>query len=294
MCWQRDFLVGVPNPFCRWKASWTLVSALCSLYFVLLLIPLPYSSQCLGETPDGEDFEAFIGTEKANEFKKLFSNWVHKIYRKLPRSRFIAITAYPFVMAAESEWARFSLTTPAGSTPIATAEGGRDDVEVAPLLNQSNASSNQSDVPPGLRDAIQPDAAVDCGDSTPPPPNPVTSTTTTSPLNVDPTPSLPADGSQHIVPRRLHSSMSAAPPSSLSSRILSRARTSTASNVLVYVADEPAWMERKGTLDYLRGTSKLGHLPSIIENWYELERLLGFPDAVSISGQFCLYFAHDI
>jgi hypothetical protein len=39
------------------------------------------SSQCAGTTPQGEDFETFIGNEKAKEFKALFSSWVHKIYR---------------------------------------------------------------------------------------------------------------------------------------------------------------------------------------------------------------------
>ena len=39
------------------------------------------SSQCVGETAGGEDFEAFIGAAKAKEFKALFSSWIHKIYR---------------------------------------------------------------------------------------------------------------------------------------------------------------------------------------------------------------------
>ena len=34
-------------------------------------------------TPDDEDFEKFVGAEKAKEIKQLFSSWIHKIYRKL-------------------------------------------------------------------------------------------------------------------------------------------------------------------------------------------------------------------
>ena len=81
MCRQGDFLDGVPNPFLGRKARWTFVSA---FYFLFLVISLThYHSQSVGRTPDGQDFEAFIGTEKAKEFRVLFSNWVHTIYREL-------------------------------------------------------------------------------------------------------------------------------------------------------------------------------------------------------------------
>lgn len=46
-------------------------------------ISLTQPSQCVGATPDNEDFETFIGAEKAKEIKGLFTNWIHKIYRKL-------------------------------------------------------------------------------------------------------------------------------------------------------------------------------------------------------------------
>jgi hypothetical protein len=41
-------------------------------------------------------------------------------------------------------------------------------------------------------------------------------------------------------------------------------------------------MKKRRTLDYFRGTFKLGDLPKVIGNWYELERVLGFPDVVSV------------
>jgi hypothetical protein len=68
------------NRFCGWKASWAFVSV---FYFSPSVISLTHPSQCVGETPDGEDFEVFIGAEKANEIKQLFSSWVYNIYRKL-------------------------------------------------------------------------------------------------------------------------------------------------------------------------------------------------------------------
>jgi len=53
-------------------------------------------------------------------------------------------------------------------------------------------------------------------------------------------------------------------------------------NILIGITNEPTWMKKKRTLDYFRNTIKLGDLPNIIEHWYELEELLGFPDTVSV------------
>ena len=41
-------------------------------------------------------------------------------------------------------------------------------------------------------------------------------------------------------------------------------------------------MKKKRTLDYFRGTFKLGDLSNVIGHWYELEGLLGFQEIVSI------------
>ena len=57
---------------------------ICEFPHTLPLSTASYSilcSQCTGMTPDGEDFEKFIGPKKAEEFKTLFSSWIHKIYR---------------------------------------------------------------------------------------------------------------------------------------------------------------------------------------------------------------------
>ena len=40
-------------------------------------------SKCAGKTPNGQDFEAFIGAEKAAELKLLFTSWVQTVYREL-------------------------------------------------------------------------------------------------------------------------------------------------------------------------------------------------------------------
>ena len=52
-------------------------------YLSFSIIGLTQSSQCVGETPDGEDFKSFVGVEKTLEIKVLFSSWIHKIYHKI-------------------------------------------------------------------------------------------------------------------------------------------------------------------------------------------------------------------
>ena len=79
MCGEGDHVVGVSDAFRGWTAGWTFVS----LFYLFSVVSLIRRSKCTGETPDGEDFEAFIGAEKATELKSLFTNWVHKIYREL-------------------------------------------------------------------------------------------------------------------------------------------------------------------------------------------------------------------
>ena len=68
------------NAFHGQKASWAFVSV---LHFLLSVASLIRRSKCTGETPDGKDFDAFVGAEKAQEIRSLFSNWIHKIYCKL-------------------------------------------------------------------------------------------------------------------------------------------------------------------------------------------------------------------
>ena len=52
-----------------------------SIPLIRSIADLTLLSQCSGETPDGKDFEAFIGAEKTEEFKQLFTSWIYKIYR---------------------------------------------------------------------------------------------------------------------------------------------------------------------------------------------------------------------
>ena len=59
------------------------------------------------------------------------------------------------------------------------------------------------------------------------------------------------------------------------------------------ITDEPAWMKKKRTLNYFRGAIKFGRLAEVIEHWYQLEALLGFPAAVSVFVWIFLQCAHN-
>ena len=80
MCRSGHYLARLSNSRERWKTCWLFVS-------VSVLSPYPQiptlslSSQCVGSTAGGQDFESFLGVEKAKEFKELFSSWIYKIYR---------------------------------------------------------------------------------------------------------------------------------------------------------------------------------------------------------------------
>lgn len=75
-------MVGLPVSLKGWKACRIFVGFLNPnpSFAPSLLFP-PFSSQCAGNTPEGKDFEEFIGTTKANEFRTLFTSWIHTIYR---------------------------------------------------------------------------------------------------------------------------------------------------------------------------------------------------------------------
>ena len=93
----------------------------------------------------------------------------------------------------------------------------------------------------------------------------------------------PIDGPQQIVPDCAHPPASERSPSlPCSHGTACKTSSNPPPDPLVNVMNEPVWMKKKQTLDYFRGTFKLGSLPNVIEHWYELEEQLGFQNAVSV------------
>jgi len=76
--------------------------------------------------------------------------------------------------------------------------------------------------------------------------------------------------------------------------ITSSTNSSPLPNLLAGIKNEPVWMKKRKTLDYFRGTFKLGVLSDVIEHWYELEALLGFQNVVSVHKKLILQYAHHI
>jgi len=96
---------------------------------------------------------------------------------------------------------------------------------------------------------------------------------------------------QPVVPSQLHPRTSAGLLGSLlTNEVISQPSVIPPFNILVGITNEPAWMKKRRTLDYFRGVIKFGDLPNIIEHWYELEELLGFPSVVSVPQRLVLHF----
>ena len=74
-------LAGLSGSLQGWTTRRFLVRFLIPIPHLRLLTLSTFFSQCAGSTPQGQDFEAFIGTKKATEFKTLFTTWVHTVYR---------------------------------------------------------------------------------------------------------------------------------------------------------------------------------------------------------------------
>ena len=83
-----------------------------------------------------------------------------------------------------------------------------------------------------------------------------------------------------LVPQMVHTRN----PSPLGNGV-TRKSANPPTRLLAGITEEPMWMKKKHTLDYFRSTTDFGKLSNIIEHWYELENLLGFPEAVSIYKQ---------
>lgn len=309
-----------------------------SFYLSCSITGLTALSQCSGETSDGKDFEAYIGAEKAQELKQLFTNWVCEIYRT--HSSTIHLCRYLSVRngLAMPDWARFSLSALESTPTTATGDGAADDqayIDTASpspdSSDQLNASSTQSDTTPNQPDTVQPsttlnhpDVAPNLPDASPTQPShaynqlstpadqpdtsvgvpqpdishpPITATLSqvnpslSSPIPDSTRPSPLQDGEpQPVVPSQLHSRTSVGLLSSLlTNEAISRPSAIPPSNILVGITNEPAWMKKRRTLDYFRGVIKFGDLPNIIEHWYELEGLLGFPGVVSVPQRLVLH-----
>ena len=256
-----------------------------------LLIPSPLadshfalSSQCVGETPTGQDFEAFMGPEKAKEFKGLFSSWINTIYRASWLC-LVYLELHITPRTAKTKWPLFSLEQPpassgetssAGST-LTQGDGGEGAEDIGTGAQQGPASATTTTTPPmagtaSLQPAaIQPDATL-----------PMTDTASLQPAAAHPTisPEIDTTGGSH--PHLVQSVPDLETPSRPSPRA-----SPPGADPLVTIGDllsdarETVWMKSKKTLQYFRGVHKIGKLSDLILHWHQFEEALGFPETVS-------------
>lgn len=145
-------------------------------------------------------------------------------------------------MLAPSEWSLYSLDTPSGTMLMSRRTGEAEDV-----ADDSELPPLEACTPPELSPLSYADFRIGRSE--------------TPAVDVDPT-EPPSESSQQT-----QSSQGGAPSGSF---------------VFSLTAGDAVWMKRKKTIEYFRTAFKLGKLADVIERWYELEKLLGFPEIVSV------------
>ncbi|KAF9642349.1 hypothetical protein BDM02DRAFT_3133146 [Thelephora ganbajun] len=235
--------------------------------------------QCVGETPNGQDFEAFISAEKALEFKALFSSWVYMIYHWALFTTGATVGLASVTMATTSRTPG-NLT---GTMSLAPELSGPPDQPVIPLnqsvepadlsatfnqsrVVQSGVTLNQSDVL--LTDVpLQPDLSDPLVTSTFASELPETNLGVSPPILdiANPSPPPVAETQQATAGQLCPRADVRLLNSPLGDGVVTQTDTNSSSKLLAGV-DEPIMV-------------KLGNLSNVIEHWYELEGLLGFPGA---------------
>ena len=296
MLCQGYYLVGLSESLQGWKACCLFVSFSFSLHSQSLTRSVFYS-QSVGMTPNGEDFEKFIGHEKAEEFKALFSSWIHKIYRS---SIFCYILFEPHLTSpvATSDWHLYSLKRSATSTddvsPMASSsqqvngeegsssagsEGVNPDTDAQKLDLAPASVTSPTPLVTGA-DHLQPTtlpganpAAIAPSDSRP------NSSYPASPTGVSTTivqgqdildPSPPDSPDHHTPPNDVTDHH--APPNDVN--------PPATLDGLPMNARQSEWMISKKTLKYFCEVNEAGKLSNLILHWYQLEQALGFQEIV--------------
>ena len=274
MCGEGIYLVGVSNPFLGWAAGWAFVSAF-NLLSHLSLASLDLAI-ALGKHPLARTLKHLLAPPRRTN-----SSYCSRVglirYTVSYSLRFVGIRTYLCTVLAPSDHALFTTTALVGNTQATAAGSGTTndqnhvDTPSSPLSSfPSNRVNPPVDPPAPNEPHVQSSVTLNHLNITPEQLERVL----TQPAHV-PTPGqLDATSAQ---PTRTHSQLNV-PAIQLNTSSMTPQPTS----VLVGVTDEPAWMKKRRTLNYFRDTFKLGSLPSVIENWYELEKLLGFPDTVSV------------
>ena len=231
----------------------------------------------------------FIGTEKAKEFKKLFSAWIHKIYRT-SRSHCVLFELPQICPTAPEDWHLYTFNqsalddSSAGSSP--------EDVDGVDAHTDASTDAQQPDLATAGSTSVVPSVAVAS------PSQPTTSRPAAVQINTtdDGLPSTGSTSSSDSLPTSPTEVPPHAAPVSQDQDTLDLDQAPThpdhrapsCGNNLLNTIDElpmnaiePVWMKPKKTLGYFHEVHKIGKSSSLFLHWYQLEEALGFPETVS-------------
>jgi hypothetical protein len=292
---QGDQLVGLPDPCQRRKTYRLFVGSPGFLSPFVVLTRSILSSNCVGATPDGKDFEAFIGPEKAKEFKALFASWALAIYRS-SYLRPIPLRASLTLPTAEKDWPLYTLEQPTPSSSTSSGSNleqesgdetdGNDETGSEEII--TDAILRRPDLPPATVAVIPPSTAGD-------PP--------LQPAAIPPAMLAETNADGHscsdLLSSDVHPASSTAVPvdavllpehqdvldpkvsGHLDHRVSSGGADRVTPSNLPANARESVWMKARGTLKYFRGVYQMDGLSDLIYHWYQLEEALDFPETVS-------------
>ena len=222
---------------------------------------------------------------------------------------------YYYIVLAKSDWALFRHGKSATAASTASEDETVDLSCVLPPVSQSSTAPKPSTLPP----ASATPAPSLTPELPPPVPRMVSSSSATleapPPLNdtsdtyqagaaklvevpkapdlthgrSDPDPLTSVEDfihtfiNEHVptAPTPSHLQENARPDSNLGDGAMQNVNHGSPANILANISNAPAWMKKKQTLEYLCSTPKLGCFSDVIQHWYELEELLGFPHTVS-------------
>lgn len=252
-----------------------------------------FLSKCSGSTPEGQDFETFIGAEKAQEFRTLFSSWIHKIYHTI-HFHWIPFDLHLTFPTAPSDWSLYAFknSTPNNFSTDSTLEQiDEEEVDVDVNTQQSNpvvaaststmpsATSTTPSQPVVTHPPMLPETnsvSNNLPSSDPPPPSDPHPTSPSDPRPSPPskvstrTPS--ADQDQDI--------QDLEPPSHPDLCVSPRNDCLATVNNLPANTMESGWMKLKKTLKYFCEVHKIGKLSDLILHWYQLEEALSFQETI--------------
>ena len=131
-------MASMPDSLSGWRADWIFVGV-CSYSFSAVF--LIRSSHCVGSTAEGRDFESFVGAEKAQEIRTLFSSWIHAVYRESFLARKLLVSVLTGVLFQPS---LIGLSSPLTRRPLPAQPTVLRPLNLSHLTSKTSKASKTS------------------------------------------------------------------------------------------------------------------------------------------------------